>query len=90
MGLQLEGVDVPGGETVSEATPLGGIQITTGGRPLVLLHDRGSIGGYVKPAVVVPEDLPKLAQLRTGDALRLVLDRRAARRDVAARPTRRT
>jgi len=79
MGLQLDGVDVPGGEMVSEATPLGGIQITTGGRPLVLLHDRGSIGGYVKPAVVVHEDLPKLAQLRAGDALRFVLDRRARR-----------
>ncbi len=77
MGLQLDGAGVPGGELVSEATPLGGIQITTGGRPLVLLHDRGSIGGYVKPAVVVPGDLPRLAQLRAGDRVRFVRARGA-------------
>jgi KipI family sensor histidine kinase inhibitor len=75
-GLQLDGPEVPGGELLSEPTPLGGIQIPPGGRPLVLLHDRGSIGGYAKPAVVVPEDLPRLAQLRPGEALRFVLARR--------------
>jgi allophanate hydrolase subunit 2 len=72
MGLQLDGPEVPGGELLSEPTPLGGIQIPPGGRPLVLLHDRGSIGGYVKPAIVVPGDLPKLAQLRAGEAVRFV------------------
>ena len=72
MGLQLDGPEVPGGELLSEPTPLGGVQIPPGGRPLVLLHDRGSIGGYVKPAVVVPGDLPRLAQLRAGDAVRFV------------------
>lgn len=78
MGLQLDGPEVAGGELLSEPTPLGGIQITTGGRPLVLLHDRGSIGGYAKPAVVVPQDLPRAAQLRAGRTVRFVLDGRAA------------
>lgn len=72
MGLQLDGPEVPGGELLSEPTPLGGVQIPPGGRPLVLLHDRGSIGGYAKPAVVLPDDLPKLAQLRPGEELRFV------------------
>jgi KipI family sensor histidine kinase inhibitor len=72
MGLRLHGPPVPGGDVLSEATPLGGIQIASGGDPIVLLHDRGSIGGYAKPAVVLPEDLPRLAQLRPGDAVRFV------------------
>lgn len=77
MGLQLDGPEVPGGELLSEPTPLGGVQITTGGRPLVLLHDRGSIGGYAKPAVVVPQDLPRAAQLRPGRTVRFVVDETA-------------
>ena len=77
MGIRLEGPELPGGELLSEATPLGAIQVTTGGRPIVLLHDRGSLGGYAKPAIVVPDDLTKLAQARTGQRLRFVLDRRA-------------
>lgn len=77
LGMQLEGPDLPGGELLSEATPLGAIQVTTGGHPIVLLHDRGSIGGYAKPAIVVPDDLAKLAQARPGQRLRFVVDRRA-------------
>lgn len=77
MGLQLDGPEVPGGELISEPTPLGGVQITTGGRPLVLLNDRGSIGGYTKPVVVVPQDLPQAAQLRPGRTVRFVLDESA-------------
>ncbi len=66
MGLRLAGPEVPGGELISEATPLGAVQITPQGQPIVLLNDRGRIGGYVKPALVHPADLPWLAQLRPG------------------------
>ena len=66
MGVQLEGPQVPGGELVSEATPMGGVQVTTSGNPILLLNDRGRIGGYAKPAVVDPRDLPLVAQLRPG------------------------
>ncbi|MBO1438169.1 5-oxoprolinase subunit PxpB [Meiothermus sp. CFH 77666] len=66
MGLRLAGPEVPGGELISEATPLGAVQITTQGQPIVLLNDRGRIGGYAKPARVHPADLPWLAQLRPG------------------------
>lgn len=66
MGLRLEGPEVPGGGVLSEANPLGAVQVTTSGMPLVLLHDRGTIGGYEKPAIVHPKDLPRLAQLRAG------------------------
>jgi len=72
MGLRLSGPEVPGGELISEATPLGAVQITTQGQPIVLLNDRGRIGGYAKPALVHPADLPRLAQLRPGELLRFV------------------
>ncbi len=72
MGLQLAGPQVPGGEVISEATPLGAVQITPQGQPIVLLHDRGRMGGYAKPAIVHPADLPRLAQLRPGQKVRFV------------------
>lgn len=72
MGLRLAGPQVPGGELISEATPLGAVQITTEGQPIVLLNDRGRIGGYAKPALVHPADLPWLAQLRPGQTVRFV------------------
>jgi KipI family sensor histidine kinase inhibitor len=70
MGVRLEGAKVPGGELISEATPMGAVQITTNGDPIILLNDRGRIGGYAKPAVVDPRDLPIMAQLRPGQQLR--------------------
>ena len=74
MGIRLEGPRVPGGELISEATPMGAVQITTEGNPILLLNDRGRIGGYAKPAVVDPRDLPLVAQLRPGQQLEFVVD----------------
>jgi KipI family sensor histidine kinase inhibitor len=70
MGVRLEGPKVPGGELISEASPMGAVQITTDGDPIVLLNDRGRIGGYAKPAVIDPRDLPVVAQLRPGQQIR--------------------
>lgn len=72
MGMHLDGAPVPGGSVLSEANPLGAVQVAAGGKPLVLLHDRGTIGGYQKPAVVHPADLPRVGQLRAGDRVRFV------------------
>lgn len=69
MGLELSGPEVPGGEGLSEATPLGGIQVPPSGLPLVLLADKGSLGGYAKPARVVGEDMWLLGQVRPGGEL---------------------
>jgi KipI family sensor histidine kinase inhibitor len=74
MGVQLEGPKVPGGELISEATPMGGVQVTPSGNPILLLNDRGRIGGYSKPAMIDPRDLPLVAQLRPGTKLRFRVD----------------
>ncbi|MDV6375589.1 5-oxoprolinase subunit PxpB [Deinococcus arenicola] len=71
MGLRLGGAEVPGGQVISEATPPGAVQVTPAGEPIILLADRGRIGGYHKPAVVHPHDLPLAAQLRPGQLVSL-------------------
>ncbi len=67
VGIRFAGAKVKGGEIISEAVPLGAIQITPSGQPLLLLNDRGTLGGYSKPALVIPQDLPKAAQLKPND-----------------------
>ena len=72
-GVRFEGAEVPGGESVSEPPPLGAVQITPSGEPFVLLNDRYRTGGYSKPAVVHPDDLPIIGQLLPGMHVRFVL-----------------
>ncbi|MEZ4605605.1 MAG: biotin-dependent carboxyltransferase family protein [Deinococcales bacterium] len=66
MGVRLQGEPLAGGETISEATMLGAVQVPPSGLPLILLHDRGTLGGYQRAATLIPEDLPKAAQLHPG------------------------
>lgn len=71
-GLRLDGPALPGGDVLSEAVPLGALQVTADGRPLLLLCDRGTLGGYRKPALLDPRDLARAGQLRAGDRVRFV------------------
>ena len=73
MGLRLSGADVPGGELLSEGAPLGAVQLPPGGKPIILLNDRGRLGGYHKPAVVDPRDIWRLAQVRAGQTIQFYL-----------------
>jgi KipI family sensor histidine kinase inhibitor len=66
MGVELLGLEVPGGEGLSKATPLGGVQVPPSGRPLILLADKGSLGGYALPVRVAAEDLWLLGQAWPG------------------------
>jgi KipI family sensor histidine kinase inhibitor len=75
MGVRLAGPEVPGGEVLSEAVPLGAIQVPPGGSPILLLNDRGTLGGYAKPALLHPADLARAGQLRAGDRVRFVRGR---------------
>ncbi|GGL09989.1 biotin-dependent carboxyltransferase family protein [Deinococcus radiotolerans] len=49
----------------------GMLQLPPDGRPILLLPDAGTHGGYPTPLVVITADLPRLGQLRPGDTLTL-------------------
>jgi biotin-dependent carboxylase-like uncharacterized protein len=66
-GDPLERVDTR--ELPSEGMVLGAVQVPPDGRPVVLLADHGTTGGYPVVAVVRADDLAACAQLRPGDAV---------------------
>lgn len=70
IGLRLDGtalrLDDEGREQVSEGVGFGSVQVPPDGKPIVLMADRQTIGGYPKIAHVIAVDLPKLAQARPG------------------------
>ncbi len=81
MGVRLEGNKVLGREMFSEPTPLGAVQLTNNGDPILLLNDRGGIGGYAKPAVIHPLDLPFIAQLRPGQSIKFCMSKEMNKND---------
>lgn len=75
MGVRLAGPKVMRNvarELVSTTVVPGTVQVPPDGQPIVLLADAQTIGGYPQIAHVVTVDLPLVAQLRPGDALRFV------------------
>ena len=73
MGCRLEGPAIEhagAADIISDWIPLGGIQVPGNGKPIILLADRQTTGGYTKIATVIGPDIPKLAQLRPGDRVR--------------------
>jgi len=73
MGCRLEGPaiqHVGQADIISDWIPLGGIQVPANGKPIVLLADRQTTGGYTKIATVIGPDIPRVAQLRPGETLR--------------------
>jgi KipI family sensor histidine kinase inhibitor len=72
MGYRLVGPAIEhsgSADIISDGSPAGAVQVPGDGRPLVLLADRGTTGGYPKIATVISADLPRLAQCRPGDRL---------------------
>jgi len=73
MGVRLEGPElkrVDESDLISEAVSPGTIQIPPSGKPILLLGDCQTIGGYPKMAHVITVDLAVAAQLRAGDRVR--------------------
>lgn len=60
-GTTLEHLAVKGVEIASDATVPGSIQVPGNGKPIVLLNDGQTAGGYPKIATVISADLPRLA-----------------------------
>lgn len=73
MGLRLEGPEIPhrdGHDIVSDGIATGAIQVPGDRRPVLLLPDRQTVGGYPKIGTVCSADLPRAGRLRTGDKVR--------------------
>jgi len=74
MGYRLEGahLDAPGEELLSFGLIAGVLQLPSGGRPILLMADHQTAGGYPIIAVVAGASMPVAAQLAPGDELRFV------------------
>ncbi|HSB68065.1 MAG TPA: biotin-dependent carboxyltransferase family protein [Candidatus Methylomirabilis sp.] len=73
MGCRLQGPAIAhraGADIVSDWIPPGGIQVPGDGRPIILLMDRQTTGGYAKIATVIGPDIGLVAQCRPGDSVR--------------------
>ncbi|PWC34051.1 biotin-dependent carboxyltransferase family protein [Azospirillum sp. TSO35-2] len=73
MGCRLNGPAIEharGFNITSDGIPLGAIQVPGTGRPIVLLADRQTTGGYPKIACVIGPDIGGFAQMRPGDPVR--------------------
>ncbi len=83
-GLRLEGPALQLADTrerLSAPVAPGAVQLPPDGRPIVLLGDAQTVGGYPCIGFVATADLPHLAQCRPGDTLHLrPIDRTAAHR----------
>jgi antagonist of KipI len=76
MGFRLQGprlVHARGADIISDATPLGVLQVPASGQPILLMADRQTTGGYPKIATVIAADIPIAGQLGPGDSLRFAV-----------------
>lgn len=74
MGYRLDGEQIvhkPGGaDIISAGLSAGTIQVPGDGKPIVLMADRQTTGGYARIANVITADLTLVAQMKPGDAMR--------------------
>lgn len=73
MGCRLEGPFIAYKTTsdiISDGIAFGSVQVPTHGKPIILLSDRQTTGGYAKIATVISVDIPKLVQRKTDHKVR--------------------
>ena len=74
MGCRLEGPKIghteKGADIVSDAIPLGAVQIPGHGMPIIMLADRQTTGGYTKIGVLSPLSIEALVQKMPGYKVR--------------------
>lgn len=74
MGSRMEGgaiiEHVKGPDIVSDAIPMGAVQIPGQGLPIVMMADRQTTGGYVKIGVVHALDVARLSQFLPGSPVK--------------------
>lgn len=72
MGYRLEGPDIEHAadfNIVSDGIAAGSIQVPGNRKPIVLMADRQTTGGYPKIATVISADLHRLAQMGPGETM---------------------
>ncbi len=73
MGFRLDGPQVQtfdGSDIISDGIAFGAVQIPNHGRPIIMLADRQTTGGYAKIGTVASVDIPKLVQCPPGTVIR--------------------
>lgn len=73
MGIRLEGpamAGIDGMDIISDGIVFGSVQIPKNGKPIILMADHQTTGGYAKIATVISTDLPLLAQARPKDKIK--------------------
>src|SRR5260221_11573468 len=76
MAFRLEGPRLThsrGADIISDATPLGVLQVPASGQPILLMADRQTTGGYPKIATVITADISLAGQLGPGDTIELAV-----------------
>jgi biotin-dependent carboxylase-like uncharacterized protein len=73
MGFRLDGEPilrrVRDAEMISDATPVGAVQVPPSGQPILLMADRQPTGGYPTIATVITADLGLAGQLAPGESI---------------------
>jgi antagonist of KipI len=72
MGFRLAGPRLrhtQGADVISDAVPLGGVQVPASGEPILLMADRQTTGGYTMIATVITADIGAAAQAAPGDRI---------------------
>jgi len=72
MGFRLAGPRLThsaGADIISDATPLGVLQVPASGQPVLLMADRQTTGGYPSLATVISADIGLAGQLAPGDRI---------------------
>ena len=76
MGFRLEGpalTHTRSADIISDATPLGVLQVPASGQPILLMADRQTTGGYPKIATAISADISLAGQLGPGDMISFVV-----------------
>ena len=76
MGYRLAGPRIEhlkGADIISDATPLGVLQVPASGQPILLMADRQTTGGYAKLATVISADISRAGQVAPGGEIRFAV-----------------
>lgn len=73
MGYRLDGPEIEtkhGSDIISDGIAFGAVQVPSHGRPIIMLADRQTTGGYAKIGTIATVDIPKLVQRPPGSRIR--------------------